>query len=112
VAADGVTQRTAAHRERRAGRAVPHQRDPGSEHRVEQLRDHQRGAASTINTRAATWATNANSKAYGDNDPGPLTTGTGTNFVRLMDNRDVQPRPGETVLGGPYHIMQRCPVGC
>ena len=35
------------------------------------------GAAFTINTRPATWTTNPNSKTYGDNDPVPLTTGSG-----------------------------------
>ena len=39
------------------------------------------GAEFTINKRLATWTTNANSKTYGDLDPSPLTTGSGTNFV-------------------------------
>jgi hypothetical protein len=39
------------------------------------------GAEFTINKRLATWATNPASKTYGDTDPSPLTTGSGTNFV-------------------------------
>src|SRR5207302_377265 len=39
------------------------------------------GAEFTINKRVATWTTDPNSKTYGDGDPAPLTTGTGTNFV-------------------------------
>ena len=39
------------------------------------------GAEFTINKRLATWTTNSNSKTYGDPDPSPLTTGSGTNFV-------------------------------
>ena len=35
------------------------------------------GAAFTIDTRPATWTTNPASKAYGDADPVPLTTGSG-----------------------------------
>ncbi len=71
------------------------------------------GGSFTINTRAATWATNPNSKAYGDNDPSPLTTGTGTNFVAADGITATYSRvPGETVLGGPYHIMATlAPVG-
>src|SRR4029078_3989062 len=34
-----------------------------------------------IKKRAATWTTNAASKTYGDPDPSPLTTGSGSNFV-------------------------------
>src|SRR5207253_2277958 len=36
------------------------------------------GAEFTINKRAATWTTNPNNKIYGDPDPNPLTTGSGT----------------------------------
>ncbi len=39
------------------------------------------GAEFTINKRLATWTTNPNSKTYGDLDPVPLTTGTGSNFI-------------------------------
>ena len=39
------------------------------------------GAEFTINKRAATWTTNPASKTYGDADPVPLTTGSGSNFV-------------------------------
>ncbi len=39
------------------------------------------GAEFTINKRLATWTTNPNSKTYGDLDPVPLTTGSGSNFV-------------------------------
>src|SRR5204862_6657498 len=39
------------------------------------------GAEFTIEKRLATWTTNANSKTYGDADPTPVTTGSGSNFV-------------------------------
>ena len=62
------------------------------------------GAAFTINTRPATWTTNPASKTYGNADPVPLTTGSGdflaADGVTASYSRD----PGETVLGGPYHI--------
>ena len=35
----------------------------------------------TVKRRLATWTTNPNSKTYGDPDPSPLTTGSGSNFV-------------------------------
>src|SRR5207244_8336152 len=35
------------------------------------------GASFTIKARPATWTTNSNSKTYGDNDPNPLTSGSG-----------------------------------
>ena len=35
----------------------------------------------TINKRNATWTTNAASKTYGDADPNPLTTGSGSGFL-------------------------------
>lgn len=59
----------------------------------------------TINKRAATWTTNPNSKAYGDADPSPLTTGSGTNFV-VTDNvtATYARAAGESVTGGPYQI--------
>src|SRR6185436_16815292 len=69
------------------------------------------GAAFTINTRPATWTTNANSKTYGDADPSPITTGfgepegAGTGFLATDTVTATYSRAaGETVLGGPYHI--------
>ncbi len=63
------------------------------------------GAAFTINTRAATWTTNPNSKYYGDPDPSPLTTGSGNNFIGADSVTATYSRAaGETVAGGPYHI--------
>ena len=63
------------------------------------------GASFTINTRPATWTTNANSKTYGEVDPNPLTTGSGSNFVAADSVTATYNRTaGETVLGGPYHI--------
>src|SRR5207248_511066 len=57
-----------------------------------------------INKKDATWSTNPNSKSYGDADPNPLTTGSGSGFgadtVMATYSRD----PGETVPDGPYHI--------
>ena len=40
------------------------------------------GAEFTIDKRLATWTTNLGSKTYGDADPVPLTTGSGSNFYR------------------------------
>src|SRR5207249_2574091 len=63
------------------------------------------GASFTINTRAATWTTNPNSKTYGNADPVGLTTGSGSNFVAADGVSATYTRAaGETVLGGPYHI--------
>jgi len=63
------------------------------------------GASFTITKRAATWTTNAASKTYGDADPSPLTTGSGSNFVAGDGVSATYTRdPGETVAGGPYHI--------
>src|SRR6185312_404565 len=63
------------------------------------------GADFTITARNATWTTNAASKTYGDSDPSPLTTGSGTNFVAADGVTATYTRAaGETVLGGPYHI--------
>src|SRR5439155_1642991 len=62
------------------------------------------GADFTITARAATWTTTSNSKTYGDPDPTPLTTGSGT-FLAGDDVTATYSRAaGETVLGGPYHI--------
>src|SRR5439155_24129044 len=63
------------------------------------------GASFSINTRPATWTTNANSKIYGEVDPNPLTTGSGSNFVATDNVTATYSRAaGVTVLGGPYHI--------
>src|SRR6266404_5879714 len=63
------------------------------------------GASFTINARPATWTTNPASKTYGESDPTPLTTGSGSNFVAADGVTATYSRaPGETVLGGPYHI--------
>src|SRR5206468_344659 len=61
------------------------------------------GADFTISTRPATWTTNANSKTYGDADPVPLTTGSGSGFVDAV-SASYSRASGETVAGGPYHI--------
>src|SRR5207244_428180 len=63
------------------------------------------GANFTINLRNATWTTNPNSKTYGDGDPSPLTTGSGSNFVAADGVSAAYSRTaGDTVAGGPYHI--------
>jgi MBG domain-containing protein/Big-like domain-containing protein len=63
------------------------------------------GAAFTINRRNATWMTNAASKTYGDPDPVPLTTGSGSNFVSADGVTATYFRAaGEMVVGSPYHI--------
>jgi hypothetical protein len=63
------------------------------------------GASFTINTRPATWTTQPASKNYGDSDPNPLTTGSGSNFVPADNVTAAYTRvPGETVQTGGYHI--------
>ena len=63
------------------------------------------GADFTINKRAATWTTNAATKTYGDADPVPLTTGSGSNFVAADNVTATYSRVGgETVAGSPYLI--------
>src|SRR5205823_280333 len=63
------------------------------------------GAEFTINARPATWTTNPASKTYGDNDPNPLTTGSGSGFLAADNVTATYSRAaGETVTGGPYHI--------
>src|SRR5205823_4341557 len=62
------------------------------------------GASFTINARAATWTTTSNSKTYGDPDPTPLTTGSGTFLAGDAVTASYSRATGETVLGGPYHI--------
>jgi hypothetical protein len=62
-------------------------------------------ATLTINQRAVTWTTNPASKTYGNADPTPLTTGTGTNFIEADGVAATYTRAaGETVAHGPYHI--------
>src|SRR2546425_279832 len=62
------------------------------------------GADFTITARAATWTTTSNSKTYGDPDPIPLTTGSGTFLAGDAVTATYSRAAGETVLGGPYHI--------
>src|SRR6185369_16722706 len=62
------------------------------------------GADFTINARPATWTTNPASKTYGDADPNPLTTGSGTFLAADNVTATYSRSAGETVLGGPYHI--------
>src|SRR4026208_2543709 len=63
------------------------------------------GASFTIDKRLATWTTNPASKTYGDADPSPLTTGSGSNFLGADGVSATYSRaPGETVADGPYHI--------
>src|SRR5262249_57636250 len=63
------------------------------------------GASFTIIAKNATWTTNPNSKTYGDPEPSPLTTGSGSGFLAADGVTASYSRAaGETVLGGPYHI--------
>src|SRR5204862_3234247 len=63
------------------------------------------GADFTIAKKDATWTTNNASKSYGDTDPNPLTTGSGSGFLAADTITATYSRaPGETVAGGPYHI--------
>ena len=63
------------------------------------------GAEFTINKRLATWTTNPNSKTYGDPDPSPLTTGSGTNFVAADNVTATYTRvAGENASPPTYHI--------
>src|SRR5439155_1500330 len=63
------------------------------------------GADFTINKKAATWTTNANSKTYGYVDPSPLTTGSASGSGAADGASASYSRsPGETVAGSPYHI--------
>ena len=58
-----------------------------------------------MNQRPATWTTNSASKTYGDPDPSPLTTGSGSGFLPADGVTATYSRAtGETVLGGPYAI--------
>src|SRR4029453_15818698 len=63
------------------------------------------GAEFTINKRLATWTTNPNSKTYGDADPSPLTTGSGSNFVAADNVKATYSRvSGENASPPTYHI--------
>src|SRR4029077_15569783 len=63
------------------------------------------GAEFTINKRAATWHTNDASKTYGDADPAPLTTGSGTNFIAADNVTATYSRaPGENASPPTYQI--------
>jgi len=63
------------------------------------------GAEFTINKRAATWTTNAASKTYGDADPSPLTTGSGSNFIAADNVTATYTRvAGENASPPTYHI--------
>jgi hypothetical protein len=63
------------------------------------------GAEFTINKRIATWTTNPASKTYGDTDPAPLTTGSGSNFVAADDVTATYSRvAGENASPPTYHI--------
>jgi len=63
------------------------------------------GAEFTINKRLATWTTNPNSKTYGDPDPSPLTTGSGSNFVAADNVTATYSRvAGENASASTYHI--------
>src|SRR5204863_6372780 len=63
------------------------------------------GAKFTIEKRLATWTTNANSKTYGDADPAPVTTGSGSNFVAADNVTASYGRAaGENASPPTYHI--------
>jgi hypothetical protein len=56
----------------------------------------------TINKRAATWTTNNNSRLFGNSDPSPLTTGSGTFLAGDNIGATYTRDPGGNV--GTYHI--------
>src|SRR4029079_7871907 len=63
------------------------------------------GAEFTINKRAATWTTDPASKTYGDADPNPLTTGSGSNFIAADNVAATYSRvAGESASPPTYHI--------
>src|SRR6202008_3679358 len=63
------------------------------------------GAEFTINKRLATWTTDPASKTYGDADPSPLTTGSGSNFVAADNVTATYSRvAGENASPPTYHI--------
>src|SRR6185436_19832185 len=58
-----------------------------------------------IKKRTATWTTNLASKTYGDADPSPLTTGSGSNFVAADNVEATYSRvAGENASPPTYHI--------
>src|SRR5206468_860269 len=61
------------------------------------------GASFTIDAKNATWTTNPNSKTYGDPDPNPLTTGSGSNFVAADNVTATYSRAAGSNVG-TYHI--------
>src|SRR5204862_1139547 len=66
------------------------------------------GAEFTINKRVATWTTDPNSKTYGDDDPSPLTTGSGANFISEESRAGTDARvAGENASPPTYHITAR-----
>ena len=67
-------------------------------------------ASFTITLRNATWTTNPTSKTYGNADPVPVTTGSGSNFVDTVTATYARVA-GETVAGGPYHITATLSAG-
>src|SRR5262249_33272534 len=63
------------------------------------------GAEYTVNKRQATWTTNPASKTYGDADPTPLTTGSGSNFIAADNVTATYSRlAGENASPPTYHI--------
>src|SRR3989454_277906 len=58
----------------------------------------------TINKRDATWTTTDSSKTYGDADPSPLTTGSGSNFVASDGVSATYSRASGETAGGLYPI--------
>src|SRR5205814_4928772 len=63
------------------------------------------GAEFTINKRVATWTTDPNNKTYGDADPSPLTTGSGSNFIAADNVTATYGRvAGENASPPTYHI--------
>src|SRR5205814_5774027 len=62
------------------------------------------GASFTINVRPATWTTNPNSKIYGDNDPVPLTTGSGDFLAADNVTASYSRVAGENAGPVTYHI--------
>src|SRR5207245_9265205 len=62
------------------------------------------GNDSTFNPRPATRSTNANSKTYGNAEPSPLTTGSGTFLAADGGTASYSRAAGETVAGSPYHL--------
>jgi uncharacterized protein (TIGR02145 family) len=65
----------------------------------------------TIDQRLATWTTNTNRKTYGDADPSPLTTGSGSNFI-VADGVTASYNRASGKTAGDYHINATLsPVG-